>query len=98
MGDTAMNKKAIVMFKIELIVLVVLVIHSLFISVEQQQIFNTKEKDIKEIQAKIQEEKDTKEKLMELEKILDTDEYVEEVAREKLGMVKPGEKVFVDVD
>ncbi len=93
-----MNKKAIVMFKIGLIVLVVLVIHSLFISAEQQQIFNTKEKDIKEIQAKIQEEKDTKEKLMELEKILDTDEYVEEVAREKLGMVKPGEKVFVDVD
>lgn len=98
MGDTAMNKKAIVMFKIGLIVLVVLVIHSLFISAEQQQIFNTKENDIKEIQAKIQEEKDTKEKLMELEKILDTDEYVEEVAREKLGMVKPGEKVFVDVD
>jgi cell division protein DivIC len=34
--------------------------------------------------------------LEELQKLVDTDEYIERIAREKLGLVKPNEVVFDD--
>lgn len=34
--------------------------------------------------------------LHELQNLIDTDEYIEHVAREQLGMVKPDEIIFED--
>lgn len=34
--------------------------------------------------------------LVELQEIVDTDDYIERIAREKLGMVKPNEIIFED--
>jgi cell division protein FtsL len=36
------------------------------------------------------------EKLLEQQSKAGTDEFIESIAREKLGMVKPGERLFVD--
>ena len=30
--------------------------------------------------------------------MLDSEEYMEKIARKKLGMVKPGERIFIDIN
>lgn len=47
-----------------------------------------------ELQQQIEEEKARSKKIDELEKYVGTDEYVEEVAREKLGLVHKDEIIF----
>lgn len=64
----------------------------------QQIIINKNLAELNELQSKIKEIQKENERLEEEKKSLFTDENMEKIAREKLGMVKPGEKVFVDVD
>jgi|GEM_PF-263395 len=53
---------------------------------------------IKEIQQRINREKATKEELLKQKDELSSEESIEKIAREKLGMVKDGERVFVDIN
>ncbi len=64
----------------------------------KQQITLSKCDDaVEEYKAKIAEAQTEKQKLEdELEKA-DTDEYLEQVAREKLGLIKANERVFIDI-
>lgn len=56
------------------------------------------ESQIEEIEAQIvQAEAENKKLKTQLENS-DSNEYIEEVAREKLGLVKPGEKMFIPVE
>lgn len=63
----------------------------------QQKILDRKQSELKKIQNRIDEETLKNEKLKKDMEKTDTDEFVEKTAREKLGMVKKGEKVFVDI-
>ena len=63
---------------------------------EQSELLGKKNKDLKIIKNEIKEEKQYSEKLLEEKKSLNTNEMIEKMARAKLGMVRPGEKVFVD--
>ena len=47
-----------------------------------------------ELKKQIKEEKSRASKIDELEDYVGTDEYVEDVAREKLGLVHEGEIIF----
>ena len=47
-----------------------------------------------ELEAQIQDERDRAEEIDELEEYVGTDEYVEDVAKEKLGLVYPNEILF----
>jgi len=91
-----MNRKKIL--KWMLFITIPIIVYLLFVIVEQQEILMQKEQAIRNVQAKIEEEKRLNEELKRQKEILNTDEYVERVAREKLGMVKPGEKIFIVVD
>ena len=46
------------------------------------------------LQQQIEDEQDRTEEIDKLKKYMETDEYAEEVAREKLGLVKDNETVF----
>jgi cell division protein FtsB len=50
------------------------------------------------VQAKIKAEEELKKALEKQKKIENSDEYIEKIAREKLGLVKKGEKVFIDIN
>lgn len=52
---------------------------------------------IAELKEKIEYEKKRTEEVEELKTKVDTDEYIEKVAREKLGMIKRDEIVFIDI-
>ena len=47
---------------------------------------------------KINEEKNKTEQLKRLEVLYETDTYIEKIVRDKLGFVKQGERVFIDID
>jgi len=81
-----------------LLILIAFIVYFLFIVVEQQRVLGLKKEAMKNIQAKIEEETKINEELKRQKEILNTDEYIEKVAREKLGMVKPGERIFIDIN
>ncbi len=62
----------------------------------QPQINDNKNK-IAELNAQIESEKQNQAEVDEMRGKADTDEYIEKVAREKLGMIKSDEIVFIDV-
>lgn len=64
---------------------------------QQPQIIANKEEK-KELIEAMKYEDERVEEVERLNEIVGTDEYVEKVARDKLGMVKEDEKLFVDVE
>jgi cell division protein FtsL len=54
--------------------------------------------EIKQLEQKIAKEEKEKQKLLEEKDEISSDESIEKIAREKLGMVKDGERVFVDTN
>lgn len=47
-----------------------------------------------ELQAQLDDEKERSEEIDELKKYVDTDEYIEEIAKEKLGLIHENEILF----
>lgn len=66
--------------------------------ITQQGLMDGKNKEYESVLSKIDEENSVKEELLLQNDRMDSDAYIEKVAREKLGMVKRGEKVFVDIN
>ncbi len=54
--------------------------------------------EIKQLEQKVAKEEEEKQRLMEEKDEISSDESIEKIAREKLGMVKDGERVFVDTN
>ncbi len=54
--------------------------------------------EMKEVQKRIEREKALKQELLRQKDELSSDESIEKIAREKLGMVKDGERIFVDIN
>lgn len=83
--------------RVGMLVILGFLVYFTYVAVDQQKIFNVKQAEMNKVQANINKEKDTNSQLKEEKDMLNSNEYYEKVAREKLGMVKPGERVFVDV-
>ncbi|MEC9489419.1 MAG: septum formation initiator family protein [Halanaerobiales bacterium] len=59
---------------------------------------NQLENQIEKVKTKIAQAEAENEKLKRQLANSDSNEYIEKVAREKLGLVKPGEKMFIPVE
>ena len=77
---------------------VLLIIYLSFNLVSQQQLIEKKNSELVEVEAKIAAETRLSDELRQEIDMLTSDESLERIAREKLGMVKPGERVFVDLN
>lgn len=71
-------------------------VYMAYILIDQQVRLNELDKELSYFNREIQEEKLETEKLNDTLASLSNDEYMEEVAREKLGLVKPTEIIFMD--
>ena len=78
-------------------VLTAIFIYLSYLAVGQQRLIYAKNLENSKVESKIAEEKKTNEELTNEEKIINSDDYIEKVARDKLGMVKKDERVFVDI-
>jgi len=64
----------------------------------QQPYIQAKETEMSKVQSEIEEAKKENGRLQLEKDEIGTREYKEKIAREKLGLVKKGEKVFIDVE
>ena len=78
-------------------VLLTIFLYLSYVAVGQQKLLNKKEFELSKIENKIKDEMKANEELIKEKEIINSDEYKEKVAREKLGMVKRDERVFVDI-
>ena len=90
-----MNKRR-KMPKIWVVIISVFLLYFAYVFYEQQDILKAKTGQMKRIQAKIEEQEKVNRELQKQKEMLDSDEYIEKIARERLGMVKQGEKIFRD--
>lgn len=65
---------------------------------KQEAAFNRYDSEIEKYERLIEEEKLKNEQLVSTRTKISSREYVEEIAREKLGLVMPNEIVFVDAN
>lgn len=63
---------------------------------QQPQIIQNEDK-IAELHEKISYEQKRMDEVDEMKQKVDSDEYIEKVAREKLGLIKNDEIVFIDI-
>lgn len=82
--------------KAGLFILLIFMLYFAWEMMGQQKILYTKGVALEKLQDKVSEEQKVNEGLKKEQENMNSDEYVEKVAREKLGMVKKGERVFVD--
>ena len=75
-------------------VVAVLFIAMMTKSLKLQQQISDYMTEIKAVESQMEEEKERTKEIDEIKERMDTDEYVAEVAREKLGLVKDNEIVF----
>jgi cell division protein FtsB len=68
-----------------------------YIILNQQQEFNAKNAELNAVHDKVKQEKELGKQLDREKADVNSDEYNEKIARDKLGMVKSGDKVFVDI-
>jgi len=80
---------------------IILVVALVFFSVtfvKQQLQINQYNVQINSIKQDIEEAKDKTIELKAIENKVNDAEYIENIARTELGLVKPYEKIFIDVD
>ena len=58
---------------------------------------NSYNAEIKIYEAQITKEQETKQTLNEIKENVNSPEYIEKIAREKLGMYLPNERVYIDI-
>lgn len=65
--------------------------------VNQQKVLNTYKTNIASVEEDIEEATEYKESLVSLKENAHSLEYIEKIAREKLNMYMPNEKVYIDI-
>ncbi len=78
------------------ILIIAIVIYIIFVFVNQQKTLNEYSKNTEELSQQIASEKATNEELNQKKDDVNSLEFIEEMAREKLDMYFPNEKVFID--
>lgn len=81
-----------------LVLIISVVMYVGYILVEQQKIIAYKNSEIARVERKIEEQQRIAENLKQQQEKLNDDAYIEDIARNKIGMVKPGEIVFIDIN
>ena len=89
-----MKNKKINFKRIIIIAILIYVVYTFFV---QQKELNAYKADSKRYTEQIASEEEKKEQLLETKANINSKEYIEEVAREKLDMYLPNEKVYIDI-
>ena len=77
-----------------ILVFAIYVIYTFF---AQQQTLNAYKAEEQKYANEIEEAKQEQEELIKVKNNLNSDEYIEQIAREKLDMYLPNERVYIDI-
>ena len=78
------------------IILIIVSVYAIITFINQQRILNNYSTQVNTLKVEIAEAKERQEKLNNEKENINSLEYIEILAREKLGMYMPNEKVYVD--
>ena len=79
------------------ILFIIIFIYIAYVFIEQQKVLNSYKNNKEYYISKIEEQEKYKETLISMKENVDSTEYIEEMAREKLDMYLPNERVYVDM-
>ena len=78
------------------LLILLFLIYAIFTLVNQQKVINQYTSNSKELASKIEEQETTNKQLVAEKENVNSKEYIEQIAREKLDMYYPNEKVYMD--
>ena len=81
---------------IKRLIIICIIIYAFITFCNQQKILNTYATSNIEIENKLEQAQEYQEQLKEIKENVNSKEYIEEVAREKLDMYRPNERVYVN--
>ncbi len=80
------------------ILIILFIVYFISVMVNQQDKLNTYKQSQAYYETKYSEEVARQEELKSLKDNIDTPEYIEQLAREKLDMYLPNERVYIDIN
>ena len=78
------------------LVIVCIVIYTVITFCNQQKILNTYAANREEVEKKLSQAEERGKELQEIKENVNSKEYIEDVAREKLDMYLPNERVYIN--
>lgn len=81
---------------LRILLILAVVIYITFVFIDQQKTLNDYAKNTEELNQQIASEEATNEELIQQKDNVNSLEFIEEMAREKLDMYHPNERVYVD--
>lgn len=78
------------------ILITIFLIYIAYITSNQSKIISSKQEELVDLHMLIQEEQKLNEQLNDRLELVNTKEEIKRVARQKLGLVKMGERIFID--
>ncbi len=83
--------------KIGFVAVLIFALYLVYAIVSQQAAISSNEKVINDLTNQITENKEKLAELRDTKESYGSDESIERIARDKLGLVRPDEKVFIDI-
>ena len=78
-------------------IIIAVLIYFIYTLVSQQQTLNSYKQEASTYSNQIEEANDKNEELKNVKNNINSTEYIENMAREKLGMYLPNERVYIDI-
>ena len=79
------------------ILFIAFAIYVVYTFISQQKLLNAYAKEDRDYRNQIEQANETKQELSETLESLNSTEYIEQIARDKLDMYLPNEKVYIDI-
>lgn len=80
------------------LIVVLFIIYLVYTLLSQQKILNTYAQEEDRYNQYIEVAEEEQKQLQEMKDNINSDEYIEQIAREKLGMYYPNERVYIDIE
>ena len=87
------NKK-----KLKDIIILIVLSYFIYVLIKQQTTLNSYQTEQDYVSSQIQDQQEYKNELADMEANINSDEYIEQIARDKLDMYLPNERVYVDAN
>lgn len=80
----------------KILLIIAIAVYSIFTLINQQKTLNQYTQTCKDLAVQIDEQKEYKEELAKRKEDVNSEEFIEDMARDKLDMYLPNEKVYID--
>lgn len=80
------------------ILVLMFIIYFVYTVIAQQKTLNSYAMEKEKYNDNIETAQEEQDELKEMKENINSDEYIEQIAREKLGMYYPNERVYIDVE